>query len=190
MPTIFDNLTAIPTSFVAGEAITWVETLTDYPIADYSVAYKFTGRTPLDGLQQFGITGTESGTATYTFTTLTTYKPGNYCWEKQITRASGSVMRVVERGDITVIPNAGTTPTETSAAEQVALLKTALAELNATTNTSVSFNGQSFAKANIGEYKSQLVYWQAQVKKEQDAYNALAGCGHVGGRIALEFVTP
>ena len=186
MPAAFDNLTALPATFNAGEVVTWVETLTDYPVASYAVAYKFSGVTPQDGFQQFSIAGTETSTATYTFATLATYKPGSYSWEKQVTQASPAAMRVVERGTVVITPNLAATPTTTFAAAQVALLQGALATLATSTNQSVSFNGQSFSRGNISDYRGQLVYWQAIVLAEQRAIDALTGKKF--GRVAVQFV--
>ena len=61
---------------------------------------------------------------------------------------------------------------------QVARLETALAALTATTNSSVSFNGQSYSKADINTYNSLLTYWKAQVIAEQDKVNVLRGKGN------------
>ncbi len=189
MPTIFDNLTTIPESFVAGEVVTWVETLDLYPGATHSVAYKFAGQTPMDGFQQFGITGTESATAVYTFATPSAPKPGIYTWDKQITLTSGSVMRSIECGKIIVRPNPATALTTTTAQTMVTTLETAIATLSASTNQSVSFNGQSYSKANINTYRSDLVYWQAQVIKERAALAALNCCTpNNAGRVANSFL--
>lgn len=189
MATIFDNLTALPASFAVGEIITWVETLTDYPGATHSIAYKFAGQTPLDGFQQFSIAGTETSTATYTFVTLTTYKPGIYTWEKQITLTSGSLMRVVECGQVVIQPNAATSMTTTTAATMVTTLETVLATFAASANQSVSFNGQSYSRGSISDYRNQLVFWKARVFAERRAWDALKCCGSgSGGRIATEFL--
>jgi len=182
----FETLSGIPASIIAGEVVVWAETLSEYPGASYALSYKFAGTTPQDGFQQFSISGTESGSATYTFTTLTTYKPGTYQWEKQLVRSSDSAMAVIARGTLTIAANLAATPTTTFAASQVALLKTALAALNTTSNQSVSFNGQSYSKANISDYNKQLVYWQAQVIAEQAKIDALAGMQ--SGRIRTVFM--
>jgi len=184
----FTTLTSIPCDITQGEVVTWAETLTAYPCASYSVAYKFAGQTPQDGFQQFAIAGTESGAATYTFATPATPKPGAYSWEKQITLTAGSVMRVVERGSINVLPGLSVVPTVTFAAAQVALYKTVLARFAATDKQTVNFNGQSFTRFSIADYQKQLVYWQSQVIAEQAKIDALSG--KLGGRIRAQFVRP
>lgn len=171
----FDTLTAIPSSITAGEAVSWEETLSDYPGASYAVAYKFAGQTPQDGFVQFSITGTESETAKYTFTTATDLKPGSYNWEKQVTKAAGSVMRVIERGQLVVAANLATAPTTTTAATMVAAIKTALATLATSTTQSVNFNGQEFTRRDQSKLQLQLVYWESRVLFEQQRIAALSG---------------
>jgi hypothetical protein len=171
----FDALTAIPSEITAGEAVAWTEDLADYPGASYAVAYRFAGQTPQDGFQQFAITGTETSTATYTFTTLTTYKPGTYNWQKVVTRSSDSVVRVIDEGTLTIKASLSATPTTTTAASMVTAIKTALATLAASTNETVDFNGQRFTRRNQQGLQSQLVYWEAQVLREQSKIDALSG---------------
>jgi hypothetical protein len=172
---LFDTLTAIPCAFVQGEAPSWNETLSEYPCASYAVAYKFEGDTPLDGIQQFSVVGTESDSATYTFQFAANVKPGVYRWEKQITRSSDSRMAVAECGMIIVRPNAATVQTTTTAAANVASIEASLATLAASTNASVSFNGQSFTQANVGELQRHLAYWKSRALKERRALDALLG---------------
>jgi hypothetical protein len=164
---VFDVAASIPSCMTAGEFASWSEALPDYPVASYAVAYQFGSQTPLDGFQQFTVTGTESATALYTFTMPAAPKPGEYRWEKKITRSSDSVYSIVESGVLVIMPNLATAQTTTHAAAQVALLETAIATLNASPNSSVSFNGQSFTRVGIESLKEQLVFWKAEVLSER-----------------------
>ncbi len=172
---LFDTLTGIPSEITQGEAVSWAENLTGYAIGSYSVAYVFNGNTPLDGNQKFTVTGAETGTITYTFTMPTSVKPGLYRWEKQITQTAGSLMRVACSGEMVIKPNLATTQTTTFAASQVALIEANLATLSASTNASVSFNGQSFTRANISDLQRHYATWKARVIAEQAALAALSG---------------
>jgi hypothetical protein len=185
----FDTLTVIPSHVTAGEAVAWSESFSDYPGASYSILYKFAGQTPQDGWQSFSITGTESGTDTYTFTTATTYKPGVYQWERQVTRTSDSVMRVDGTGTLTVMANLATTPTTTTAQTMLTALETAITTLSTTVNASVSFNGQSFTKADMSRLLEQRTRLQAEVYRERQTVAALAGnaqSSFVGIRFAAQ----
>jgi len=185
----FDTLTAPPTQITAGEVVTWTETLSDYPPASYALAYQFFSQTPLDGVQQFTISASENGT-TYTLATAATYKPGSYNWQKQITRASDSAMRVIGTGNMLVMPSLVSTQTVTFAASQVALLKSVIAAFSATDKVKVNFNGQEFERAAVADYQKQLTYYRAEVIREQAAWNALFGSGNAGNRITQQFVAP
>ncbi len=184
----FQVLQSIPRCFIAGEVIEWTETEPDYPDPTYSIAYRFFGNTPLDGQQQFTITGTGSG-ANYTFTTANDYKPGNYGYEKQVTRASDSAMRVIGGGFVLISPNLSTPQTITFAAAQVTLLEGVIAAFSASPDKTVSFNGQSFERDSLKDYQAQLVTYQAQVIREQVQWQALLGINR-GNRVAQVFVSP
>lgn len=185
----FATLTAMPNRFTAGEVIAWTETLADYPASAYSVAYDYVAQaTPLDGFQKFAIAGVGVGT-TWTFTTPSGPKPGSYAFERQITKTAGSVMRVDKSGcgRLVVLPNYTTTPTVTDNAAMVTALKAIMALFATSTDQSVSFNGQSYSRANIGDYQKQLVYFQAQVIAEQQSLANLSGCGQ-GNRVGVQFL--
>lgn len=171
---VFDPLSSIPCSITAGEAVSWTETLSSYPSASYSVAYKFAGQTPQDGHQTFAIAGAGVGSV-YTFTAATALKPGVYDWEKQVTQTAGPTMRVVCTGQLTVKPNLATAPTTTTAQTLLTTIETAIALLAATSNQTVSFNGQSYSKASIQTYLAERTRLQAEVYRENQKRLALSG---------------
>lgn len=185
---VFDALSSIPCEITSGEGESWVETDTDYPGATHSIAYKFGGMTPLDGWQTFAIAGTESDTATYTFTMPTSPapKPGRYQWERQVTLTASTSMRVTDRGCLTVLPNLATAQTVTAEAAQLAALDIAILAISASTDQSVSFNGQSVTKSDLTRLQSQRVALQAAVYRQQQALAALSGNAR-GGTIAVRF---
>jgi len=166
-----------------------MDTLSQFDGSLYLVAYKFFAQTtPLDGVQQFTIASAVNSSGTiYSFTTPTSVKPGVYAWQQQITQRSPVVMSVNRRGFITVQPNDGVTQTVTNAALMVTNLQNALQLFATSPDQSVSFNGQSYSRANIMEYQRQLAWFQAAVIKEQNALRALNGCAQFN-RIAVQFV--
>lgn len=185
---VFDTLTAIPCEFTAGEKVTWGETQDLYPQPDYTIVYNFAGQTPVDGFQKFTVTGSGSGAAwTFSFPTSPQPKPGYYRWQQIVTRASDSAKQEIQSGDVTVRPNLADTQTTSAAATMLANLNTAITTLTTTTNQSVSFNGQSYTKASIGQLYEQRVRLQAEVRREQAALAELGSDGARDGNIQVIF---
>lgn len=182
--TVFDNLSGLPCALTAGEAVTWTETPTDYPPADYKLTYEFAGQTPQDGYQQFSIDGSESG-PTYTFVVPITIKPGIYNWQKKVQRTSDNRKSYIGRGQLTVRANLAIAATVTAAAAQLAALNAALATL--AIDRSVSFNGQSFSREDIKQLQDQRTRLQAEVDRENQQILALSGESR-NGRVAIRFV--
>lgn len=89
-----------------------------------------------------------------------------------------------------VLPGIAATAVPSNAQAMVTLLLAALSRLASSKNASVSFNGQSFTKANISTYRDQLTYWQAIVIQEQAEITRLRGGRTNDGRIQTEFVGP
>lgn len=174
MPIPFTAATALPNRFTVGEVVTWTETLSSYAAGTFTIAYKFISNTPVNGIQQFAISGAGVGNV-WTFATPSTPKAGNYAWEKQVTQVAGSVMRVEGFGRITILPNFASAIVETTASTMVLALTNAIQALIANPSRSVSFNGQSASIANLAEMQTQLVYWKSQVIQEQNALADLSG---------------
>ncbi len=82
------------------------------------------------------------------------------------------------------------TAVPSNAQNMVTLLEGALAKLATSQNQSVSFNGQSFSKANIATYREQLTYWKAIVIQEQQALTRLRGGVTNDGRVITVFQNP
>lgn len=173
----FATLSAIPSSITSGEGDVWAEHLPDYTSGTYSVAYNFSGQTPVDGFQKFSIAGSGSGT-TWTFTMpsgVNSPSPGAYAWQQVVTRTSDSAKRQINSGALVVAPNLADMPTESAAAAMLAALEAAIQTLSAGTNQSVSFNGQSFTKKELRTLLEQRTQLQAEVIKEQEKLAALSG---------------
>lgn len=174
---VFDTLTSIPSEITSGTTVVWAETQSLYPQPDYTIAYKFQALdTPVDGYESFAIASSGSGSAwTFTIASTTAPKPGRYTWQQIVTRVSPAAVAVLATGCMTVKQNLATAPTTTAAETRVATLTTAIATLCASTNQSVSFNGQSFTKQNLQQYRNELVAAQAEVRGEKAALAAING---------------
>ena len=75
----------------------------------------------------------------------------------------------------------------TYAETQVSNLQGALAKLNTSPNSSVTFNGQTYQRANIKDYQEQLAYWESRVSSEQTVESGATGVSPMR-RIPIEFV--
>lgn len=174
---VFDTLTEIPTEITSGTTVVWAETQTLYPQPDYTIAYKFLAlETPVDGPETFSVAGSGSGSAwTFTIASSAAPKPGQYAWQQLVTRVSPAAIALIAEGRLTVKPNLSAAPTTSTAETMLAALETAITSLATSVNQSVSFNGQSFTKQDIGRLYEQRTRLQAEVKREKAALAALNG---------------
>lgn len=116
-------------------------------------------------------------------TTATVIAKAQWTWRFRVVEIANPTTHIhdIAGGEIYVLPDPGVAETATTAEEMVALLETALATLAATTDQSVSFNGQSFTQANIEQYRRDLTWWMARVIAEQSKRNFAMGKGGWGG---------
>lgn len=84
------------------------------------------------------------------------------------------------RGKVAILDNLAVEQPKTNAEAMVETLEKAVLLLGATTDASVSFNGQSYTQASIGSYRADLVYWQARVIRERDELARLRGTEESG----------
>lgn len=82
-------------------------------------------------------------------------------------------------------PTKAILPTE--AEKIVNEIEAAILKLSGTTETSVSFNGQSFTKRDLGAMNQMLTYWKARVIREAAAAQISDCCGYrpakCGGKV-------
>ena len=179
-----DPVSGIPSQFEAGDTVIFTENFPDYAVGTYTASLAMNNGV----VAPTTVTATTSGTNflfTITAAVSAAYTPGAYTFA--IYATSGATRYTAKSGVINILPNLTATATPSFAQAQVTLLKTVLAEFNATTRQSVNFNGQSFSRASINEYQKQLTYYRAEVIRETAAANAARGVT-TGGRIALQFV--
>lgn len=186
MPTTVDALDSVPCEIEAGTTIRFSLADSDYPNTTWTAAFVMN-----DGVHAAtSIAGTVSATTSgfdYVIPASTTLYQGAYQWAIYYTAISPTTEKARgETGSVNVIPNLATTATPTHAQSMVSLLESALQALGATTQGSVSFNGQSYSQSSIGEYQSQLVFWQSRVIAEQRKAAALRG-ENVGAGVETHF---
>lgn len=121
-------------------------------------------------------------------TTATVISKAQWTWRFRAVSVADPTTHIheIDGGQIYVLPNPALAETATTAEEMVSTLEGAIATLGASTDQSVSFNGQSFTQANIDQYRRDLTWWMARVISEQGKRNAAMGRGSDGG-VRYEF---
>lgn len=166
------TFTAIPNAFQAGCTTIFTESFADFPTTDWAshLILKLPGEAPVR------INATvSSGKFLYTLASAATagLKAGWYDYWFFVT--SGVQQVSPKGGKIAISDNPAVDQPPSHAEQMVTTLQAALLLLGATTDSSVSFNGQSFTQASIGTYRNDIVYWQARVIKERRDLMALRG---------------
>lgn len=132
--------------------------------------------------------GTEAPSGTFTFTLSNTataaLAPGKYRWT-MVAVKSGATSTPAE-GITYALPNPAVAQSPTQAQAMVALYLGVIQKFAGTVNQTVTFNGQSYTRANIKDYQEQLTFWQARVIADQAAIDRLRG-GRDAGRIQTRF---
>lgn len=174
----------IPATLTQGDAVSFKVSNPDFPAPgwDAQVIFKIGMDTPIVftasdlGLDHlFALTNAQTGTL----------KPGNnlvsFAYSDGTNRQSSDWQEVIVLSD----PTQATEPS--FAQKQVTLLQTVIASFNNTTHKEVNFNGQSFMRADVGDYQKQLTYWEARLVAEQVKEDSQHGISR-GGRIPVQFV--
>jgi hypothetical protein len=157
--------TGIPCSWESGDTLIFTETFADYPVADWNAVLYLS----LNGATPTAITATEvSGAFVFTLSAAATaaLAPGLYDYAIRVTNV-GTETAKAKAGQINFTPNPATVQTPSFAQAQVTRLQAILAEFSATTKISVSFNGQSFTRADMSRYRADLAYWEARLIAER-----------------------
>lgn len=159
--------TCIQAIYEVADSVLIREVFSNYPITDYTIGLYLN----LNGTAATNVSGVGSDTNTWTFTipsaTTTNLTPGLYDYAFYATKTADSTRSTAKTGQLTFIPNlAATTPKSETQLILDALNATILA-LSASGNSSVSFNGQSYAKRDLHQLMEMRRELEAQVFREQ-----------------------
>lgn len=91
----------VPVTIIAGDSVSWVRELSDYPAGVWTLTYIFSNAT-----HSFTVSTTASGTAHAAAVLAATsgaYTAGRYRWHARVT--DGTAVHTVEDGWLTVKPN-------------------------------------------------------------------------------------
>lgn len=178
----------VPLQCESGETVRFLISDSDHPATAWT--HLFFLNNGIDA--PVSVAGTTSGTGfsvvlSAAFTAALKALP--YHWQHVFTAISPTTEKEFgETGILEVLPNPTAQAVPSFAQSQVTLLETAITQLAPAGGfSSVSFNGQSYSIGNIGDLRSQLVFWKSQVISERRRINALRGI-HPGGHIPVVFV--
>lgn len=169
----FSVTQGIPATFIIGDAVSLQVTDADHPAASWTSTIYFKDETGT--VLPFVRTSTSGGDHIFAWTNadaLTLVAGKNLV---AIGFSDGTHRQVSDWQEVEVLADPTATETPSFAQAQVTLLKTVIAKFNATTHVMVQFNGQSFQRASIKDYRDQLVYWESRVRNEREQAKASRG---------------
>lgn len=160
-----ETLSGVPCYFESGNTVIFEEVFSDFPASSWAATLCLW----LNGVAASPVTAAEDGD-TFIFTLSATVTaaltPGNYDYAIYV--SSGSERTTAKRGRVKVQPNLATSQTPSFNRTQRDALRTVVATFNSTDKQSVSFNGQSFTRAGLDQYQSQLTIYEARVLREEE----------------------
>ncbi len=168
--------TTEPTSFTAGDTVSWTLSLPDYPAsAGWVLQY-----TLINGTDKFQFAAAASGNdhvVTVAAATTATYPAGTYTWQSTVTL--GTVRHTVGTGRILVQPNlaaATTLDARSTARKALDAADAALADYGAKAYlTSFSIGGRTQTFNKPGEFLAWRDKLKAEVAREENAEKLRAG---------------
>jgi hypothetical protein len=173
----------VPTSLTAGD--TWEFDIGSYVFQPslYTGTFYLSQGTAAP-ISSVGVANTDYYRVTVApTTTATVVAKAQWTWRFRVVEIANPTTHIhdIAGGEIYVLPNPTVAEVATFAETMVSTLETALELLAATTDQSVSFNGQSFSQANIEQYRRDYTFWLARVIAEGNKRNFAMGKGSYGG---------
>jgi hypothetical protein len=169
-----ETLNGVPCSFEGGNTVIFSEVFTDFPPSAWSATFYLSR----NGTAVANAVASESGEE-YIFTlsaaSTASLTPGLCDFAIYVLETATSQRTTAKTGQILILPNLAATQTATTAQTMVTNLESALQTFATSDKLSVSFNGQSFTRANIADYRKELVFWKAQVIAEQARFASARG---------------
>lgn len=166
--------TGVPAQIRSGNTHRFIITDADHPVATWSCKLYLM----LDGQFVTSYAASESASG-YSFVITagqsSQLKAGSYSWTLRFTETGSGEIEDGETGVMQVLRNVAVAQAKSTARIMLDSLNTAITTLAAGTNSSVSFNGQSFTKKDMGSLLRQRAMLQAEVHREEQAEKAVAG---------------
>lgn len=169
-----ETVSGLPAIIESGDTVIFTEVFTDFPAASWGVTLYVS----LNGTAITNWAGSGSG-STYTFTLTAAQTAaltaGRYLFSFYALETATSQRALAKTGELNVIPNLAATQTASTAQTMLTNIETAISSLTSGVNQSVSFNGQSFTKKELGGLLRQRTSLQAEVIREKRRADALRG---------------
>jgi hypothetical protein len=181
----YENLTAIPDEFRAGDTIKWTQNLTNYQPDAWTLKYVFVK----DG-DQVIVTGTDNGDSSHllTINLASAFESGTYKWSSYVTDEVDR--HTIEDGRVEVLVNY---ETATSGYDDRSHIKKTLDALEAIIEGRASRDQESYSIAGRSLSRMpvpDLIQWRDKYKayhaQEIKAERIKRGLGH-SGRIEVRF---
>jgi FlaG/FlaF family flagellin (archaellin) len=171
-----ETLSGVPCKFRAGDTVRFSITNSDYPTDTYSASFCYSR----NGTAGSPVAGTEEdGAYVFTLSAATTaaLTAGTWKWMVRYTQTTSSEVVTGESGTGDARPHLAANQTASTAQTLLTALEAAITALLGTSDpfTSVSINGQSYTKANLGDYLRQRDKLKAEVIRERQAAALAAG---------------
>jgi len=161
----FAALTSMPCQFESGNTLVVTMPLSTYAPSEGAARLYLV----LNGAPIANFTATESGndfTFTISATASASLAPGLYDWAIYFTYTAGE-RETALTGQITVLPDMATAQTASIAQQMLDALNATILSLSGSGNQSVSFNGQSYTKRDMGQLMRMRTDLQAEGIREK-----------------------
>ncbi len=171
------TLTCIPASIEQGSTALFTESFADYPVATWAASLVLArpGDTPLS----FAAT-VSGGNFLFTLSAAATALIAPGWWDYAIYVTASAQRACAKHGRLAILNDLALAQTPSPAQQMLTALETAITTLSGSVDSSVSFNGQSFTRASMGELIRQRVSLQAEVIREKQALAAIRGTADSG----------
>lgn len=167
-----------PTSFTAGDTLSWTRSLADYPAsAGWVLAYRF-----INATAKFDISATASGSdhlVSVAASTTVGYAPGTYSWQAFVTKAAERY--TVGTGVCVVEPNLAAVSAvgyddRTPARKALDALNAGLATFGSNAHVQgYNIEGREMRYRTFADFIAARDRLVQEVKREEDAQRAAAG---------------
>ena len=164
-----DTITATPSKLIAGDSISWLISLSDYPASSgWSLSYVL-----LNALGKVSISATASGNnhlVALTAAVTAAYVAGTYKYTAYVTKTTERY--TVESGDIEILPNLAVKTTfdgRTYAETCLENIEAVIAGKATADNLKYMINGRSLDKYPWSELIKVRGFFRAEVKRERRA---------------------
>lgn len=167
----------VPQYIQSGDTTRFTWSSGEHPASSWSAVFYLSKDGTTASANSAAAESGSSYTVTMSAATTAALSAGVYQWFIRYTETATGEIETGEQGVLQVVQNLAATPSATAAQAMLTALETAITSLAAGTNSSVSFNGQSFTKKSLGELLRWRDHLKAEVIRERQAIEIIRGSG-------------